>query len=249
MVTEIGKNARAVVQRGRRRQRRTKGCRRAGVRQFANGRLSRPRRLILVVGRLIGGMLGMVSGKVAHLLDAIRQWNRIDGSPEAVSFFDEVIAVYQSANQDDRSQMRCAVAENRAVWNLLGDDALSHYLNRVRHDRDALSSLRSSLLVCSITGGIADWRDTIVWLESLWDDGRERGVDPWPHFLEIASISETRNCHGISGMSTNGLFINAVCNRVYEERQRAERRRHQDRGTVDELIPRRRTRRWWKFWA
>jgi hypothetical protein len=178
--------------------------------------------------------------EVGRLIDTIRRWDRIDSSDEVVSFCDQLLAVYQSAYAENRSLMRGSVAKNRAIWNVLGDDCLSHYLEHVRQNRDATAFLRSSLLVCSLTCGLADWRDTIVWLVQLWDDAKQLGIDPRPHFDDIAAMSETKNCHGFSGMSTNGLFINAINVRTHD----AERRSHAAR-LVERHTPRRP---WWKFW-
>jgi hypothetical protein len=183
----------------------------------------------------------MASEEVGRLIDTIRQWDRIDSSCEAVSFCDQLLSVYQSADAEDRSLLRSSVTKNRAVWNILGDDCLSHYLAHIRQNGDALSVLRSCLAVCSLTCGLADWRDTIVWLEGLWDKAKQAGIDPRPHFDEAAAMSDTKNSHGISGMSTNGLFLNAIHNRTCDAEQRSHGTRLAERHTTK--------RPWWKFWA
>jgi hypothetical protein len=180
----------------------------------------------------------MASEEVGRLADTIRQWDRIDSSCEAVSFCDQLLVVYQSADAEDRSLLRDAVGKNRSVWNALGDDCLSHYIDEIRQKRDATLLLRSSLVICSLTCGLADWRDTFVWLEQLWDDAKQQGIDPRPHFEEVAAMSETKNCHGILCMSTNGLFLHAI--RMHD----TWRPTH-----AAPLVKRHPPRRpWWKFW-
>jgi hypothetical protein len=203
----------------------------------------------------------MASEEVGRLVDTIRQWDRIDSSCEMVSFCDQLLAVYQSADAEDRSLMRGAVEKNRFVWNAMGENCLWNYLGRIRQNRDATSVLRSSLIICALTYGLADWRDTIVWLEELWDEAKQSGIDPRPHFDEIAEMADTENLHGISRMSTNGLFINAIYNRTHDaellsqlmrlmEKHTPNRTHDAERHSYGTPLAKGHTpkRPWWKFW-
>ena len=157
--------------------------------------------------------------------------------------------------------MRNSVAKNRSVWNAMGENCLWNYLGHIRQNRDSTSVLRSSLIVCALTYGLADWRDTIVWLEELWDEAKQMGIDPRPHFDEIAAMSDTKNLHGISRMSTNGLFINEIYKQTHDaelgsqlmrlmERHTPNRTHDAERHSYGTPLAKRQTpkRPWWKFW-
>jgi hypothetical protein len=148
--------------------------------------------------------------------EQVRQWDGAASREEALAFFDRLCESYLQADPPLRSRIRQAVAGSPAVYRSLPSDSLGAVgigpclalaAERAEAKKDYLAYLRSALLTISLTGGFGDWRDTIVWLGRLREEARKRGIDPRPHFGEVAALSDCENRHGISEMSTRDLFM------------------------------------------
>ena len=150
------------------------------------------------------------------IYDQMKHWNGVASREETLAFFDRVCESYLQAPPPHREGIRRAAAGNPMAYRSLLYDSLGAvgrgpYLalaaDRSEAQGNYLAYLRIALLTISITGGFGDWRDTIVWLHSLHEEARRRGIDTRPHFEGIAAVSDSGNQHGISEMSTRDLIL------------------------------------------
>ena len=70
-----------------------------------------------------------------------------------------------------------------------------------------LAFLRGWLIAVSLTGGCADWRDTIVGLSEIRRNAERFGEEVSSYFVEIAATADRTNQLGISEMSTHDLIL------------------------------------------
>jgi hypothetical protein len=147
----------------------------------------------------------------AAFLLRVEQWTRGQPATEVIPFIEELFTRYLAACEDERQAIRQAVRANRELWNIVGDDDISMYLGHLATDpvTDVLQCLRGWLIAVSMTGGCADWRDTILVLTDLREKAEAQGIATRFHFTQIAATAEGGNTHGISGMSTRELMWSA----------------------------------------
>jgi hypothetical protein len=205
------------------------------------------------------------------ICEQVKQWNGVASREETLAFFDRLCESYLQAHPPLRGEIRQAVAGNpmayrSLLYDSLGAVGIGPYLalaaERAVAERNYLAYLRLALLTISLTGGFGDWRDTIVWLGSLHEEARKRGIDARPHFEEIAVLSDSENQHGISEMSTRDLILSGagLCHvegKVVEKTDLLRRlgvRPDAPFGSPAtshqaSLGPSGRRRPWWRFWG
>jgi hypothetical protein len=141
-----------------------------------------------------------------HVLHRLGQWRRGKPEAEVVPFVEDLFRRYMAAGEHERRSIRQAVGANRALWDV-GDSDINLYLGHISRDAGAvLGRLRGWLIAVSLTGGFADWRDTIVFLEKLRQEAEAQGIATRPHFEQIAATAESGDIHGMSEMSTRDLI-------------------------------------------
>jgi hypothetical protein len=205
------------------------------------------------------------------ICEQVKHWNGAASHEEALSFFDRLCESYLQADPPLRNEIRQAVTGNSTVYQSLLYDSLSTVgsgpclamaAERAETETNYVAYLRSALLTISLTGGFGDWRDTILWLARLHEEALKRGIDPEPHFEEIAALSDSENQHGISGMSTRELIWSGggVMRIKRESREKAaepgtlgvhQRKRVPSYNTASGA-PEPQTqahRPWWRFWG
>ncbi len=110
--------------------------------------------------------------------------------------------LYVSANHEDRTTVRRMVAANRSIKKVLDD---GWFLRTVSPDSDYVHYLRLNLIAVSMSDGGFNPRDTIAKLKQWMEDARSRGLDPTPHFQEIANISNDQTSFSARGLITQAL--------------------------------------------
>jgi hypothetical protein len=183
-----------------------------------------------------------------ELVERVEQWKRCQPDAEVVRFVGELFGRYLETGQDDRGSIRQAVVANRELWNVLGDDDICLYLNRVARDQATgiEQNLRGWLIAVSLTGGCADWRDTIVVLSKVREYAETKGIATRMHFEQIAATADDENTHGISEMSTRDL-IWAAADPNWFEGERSNKADASSRGQPKAASQPHRP--WWRFWT
>lgn len=110
--------------------------------------------------------------------------------------------LYLGANHEDRTTVRRMVASNRSVKKVLDE---GWFLRAVPPDPDFTRYLRLNLAAVSMTDGGFDYRGTLGKLKQWLQDARSRGLDPVPHYQEIASISNDQASFSAKGLITQAL--------------------------------------------
>ena len=110
--------------------------------------------------------------------------------------------LYLGANHEDRTTVRRMVAANRSVKKVLDE---GWFLRSVSPDADFARYLRLNLAAVSMTDGGFDYRGTLGKLKQWVQDARNRGVDPAPHFTEIANISNDQASFSAKGLLTQAM--------------------------------------------
>jgi hypothetical protein len=110
--------------------------------------------------------------------------------------------LYAGANHEDRTTVRRMVAANRSLKKVLAD---GWFLRGVSPEPDYLRYLRLNLVAVSITDGGFNPRDTLDKLKQWMQDARSRGLDPTPHYQEIADISNDQTSFSAKGLITQAL--------------------------------------------
>jgi hypothetical protein len=114
----------------------------------------------------------------------------------------ELADLYLGANLEDRTTVRRMVAANRSLKKVLDD---GWFLTTVSPNADYVRYLRLNLTAVSVTDGGFDPRATIAKLKQWIQDARSRGIDPTPHFQEIANISNDQTSFSARGLITQAL--------------------------------------------
>jgi hypothetical protein len=205
------------------------------------------------------------------ICEQVKQWNGVATREDTLAFFDRLCENYLQAHPQLRGDIRQAVTGNpmayqSLLYDSLGAVGVGPYLalaaERAEAERNYLAYLRLALLTISCTGGFGDWRDTIVWLGSLHEEARQRGIDARPHFEEIAALSDGENQHGISEMSTRDLILSGggLCDlegKVVEKTELLRRLGARPDAPFGSSAtspqgspgPYGRRRPWWRFWG
>ena len=110
--------------------------------------------------------------------------------------------LYIGANHEDRTTVRRMVAANRSLKKILDD---GWFLRGVSPDADYVRYLRLNLAAVSMTDGGFDYRGTLGRLKQWAQEARSRGIDPAPHFQEIAGISNDQASFSARGLMTQAL--------------------------------------------
>lgn len=149
-----------------------------------------------------------------ELIEKMTAWKASVGNIEAVHqpgdaelqpVYGELIDLanlYLGANHEDRTTVRRMVASNRSVKKVLDE---GWFLRSVSPDADFVRYLRLNLAAVSMTDGGFDYRGTLGKLKQWVQDARNRGVDPAPHFTEIANISNDQASFSAKGLLTQAM--------------------------------------------
>jgi hypothetical protein len=122
-------------------------------------------------------------------LSAIREQRLADydPAPEIESILERMCAEYLIASPTERERCRAAVSDSDVVRSfLLGYVASS--ADRIRSPED-LGPLRRGLAAASIENCATDYRDVLLALAKLFVWAERAGIDPVPHFREVARMS------------------------------------------------------------
>jgi hypothetical protein len=114
----------------------------------------------------------------------------------------ELCDLYMGAGLEQQVTVRRMVASNRSVKKVLDS---GWFLKNVSPDADYVKYLRLNLIGVSMTDGGFDFRDTIAKLKQWAQDARKRGIDPAPHYREIANISSDQASFSAKGLITQAL--------------------------------------------
>jgi len=171
-----------------------------------------------------------------EFLDRVERWKQGLPKAEVVQFVEELFSRYLEACEDDRVPIRQAVQANVELWNVNGGDDICLYLNHLANDKanGIERHLRGWLIAVSLTGGCANWQDTINVLWRYRLHAEAQGIATRIHFDQIAPTADDGNCHGISEMSTRDLISAAGNPPIPEVSQPQEMSQPQ--------------RQWWRFW-
>jgi hypothetical protein len=129
-------------------------------------------------------------------LSAIREQRlaKYDPGPDIESILERMCAEYLIASPTERERCRAAVSDKDAVQSfLLGYVATC--ADRIRSPED-LGPLRHGLAAASIENCAKDYRDVLVALAKLVVWAERAGIDPVPHFREVARMSSDAKPHG-----------------------------------------------------
>lgn len=114
----------------------------------------------------------------------------------------ELCNLYLGANLEQRTTIRRMAAANRSVKAVLDK---GWFLRPLSPDADFVRYLRLNLVGVSIADGGFDYRDTLAKLKQWLQDARSRGIDPAPHYREIADISNDQASFSAKGLMTQAL--------------------------------------------
>lgn len=141
--------------------------------------------------------------------EALLKWIATVDSLDGNNHCGEILERFRKGTFDERRSFEEAVRSNPIVWSTSKTSLFDHYLESCAKDR----YWREALTIVALTRGFGDWRETIMWLESAW----KRTPDSRLKLDELHAIGPLAcrtNAHGISGMSTQGLILNAFFNIV-----------------------------------
>jgi hypothetical protein len=110
--------------------------------------------------------------------------------------------LYLGANHEDRTTVRRMVAANRSIKKVLAE---GWFVHTVSPDADFTRYLRLNLAAVSMADGGFDYQGTLGKLKQWMQDARSRGIDPVPHFNEVASISNDQASFSGKGIITQAL--------------------------------------------
>jgi hypothetical protein len=145
---------------------------------------------------------------IVPLVLQISTWRGKAGDVPLLSFWTNVLQVFEASPDSAREYLTTAVKSNSAALNtLLSDEVLAvgagPYLTAPSKHSDGesetVSWLRKVLCVVSLTEGFEDSRDTMIFLANLWRKAEDCGLDPTPHFQHYADISSDRSDHTFCG--------------------------------------------------
>jgi len=187
----------------------------------------------------------------------LKEWNAASSIEQIVDFFDGLCNTYRHANADERKAIREAIKHNHNIYSALLYDSIAAVGNgpylailaETKRLKDYASYLDAALTVVSITGGFGDSRDTLLWLDRLWDDAEEHGVNPRPNFESAANLSDTtENRLSMFGGSTKGMILQCVCYSPNTGKLRAEREMPESGAQARLADKKTKRKRWWKLW-
>ncbi len=114
----------------------------------------------------------------------------------------ELANLYLGANLEQRTTVQRMVAGNRSIKKMLDT---GWFLKNVPPDPDYVKYLRLNLAAVSMTDGGFNPRDTIGRLKQWLQDARSRGIDPVPHYTEIANVSNDQASFSAKGLITQAM--------------------------------------------
>ena len=151
-----------------------------------------------------------------------------DPYQDMYALLDQLCPIYLSAGPQQRAEIRSAVSDKEGIW--------SGLINYVYRAADRLQSsadrewLRLGLAAVSIEDCRIDFRDTVVALAELYVATEKAGIDPEPHFREVAELSS----HQVSsGGSTSVSEILAK----FDSYAVLKERRNQSEGRGEKEAP------------
>jgi hypothetical protein len=109
-----------------------------------------------------------------------------DPYADLFAMLEELCSLYLSSDAATRSQVREMIADrNMADWVRFYAEQLAQNIN----GPEDVGMLRQALAAISIENCGIDYRDTLLSLANLYVKAEESGLDPKPHFADIADIS------------------------------------------------------------
>jgi hypothetical protein len=195
---------------------------------------------------------------VDELIAALAKWLEVTEFEQAVGIIDRLCEAYRRADDVQRDAIRKAVRQCRDVYALffydsvgwVGSGSYLTWVAKVKGEQNYSESLSAGLTAVSITGGFGDSRDTLLWLDKLWDAAEYHGIDPRPFFRSIAEISDTtQNRLDAFGGSTKGLILLLLEYSPHTGKPRSgiPAAKHVPQTSVSEQGKTKR-KPWWKFW-
>jgi hypothetical protein len=139
-----------------------------------------------------------------------------DPFPEIHALLVPLCAFYIVAEKDHREAIRKAVRGKGGVINCLCG-AIQRGKERL-HSSEDQEWLRFGLAAASIEDGGSDFRDILKALAELWVAAEKVGIDPKPHFQEIAKISNDAPVHP-DGTSISSMLANFHTYAVLKEQK------------------------------
>lgn len=119
---------------------------------------------------------------------------RYDPQPEIEGIIDRMCSEYLSATPQEREQGRSLISDRETVLAyLLG--YVHSAAKRVSITKE-IEHLRRGLAAASIENCASDYRDVLMALADLWVAAERAGIDPQPHFREMASLSSDQKPRG-----------------------------------------------------
>ena len=123
-------------------------------------------------------------------LKALESSAMSDGNPafELYQILDDVCPAYLHASTEERETLRRMVGDRRSLSDLVRSyaDHIAEQISSV----DDVERLRTGLAAISIENCRTDFRDTITSLADLFVRAEEVGIDPEPHFRDVAELSD-----------------------------------------------------------
>jgi hypothetical protein len=135
---------------------------------------------------------------------------------EITEFMNQLCLAYLSASTSQREKIR-SLRRDRANFPGSFDNYIRESADRLRSFKDQ-QWLRLGLAAASIENLYNDFRDTLLALSELYVASEEVGIDPRPHFQEIADISSDTPAHP-DGTSTKSMLANFHTYAVLKERK------------------------------
>lgn len=135
---------------------------------------------------------------------------------EITEFMNQLCLAYLSASTSQREEIR-SMRRDRAKFPGSFDSYIRESADRIRSSKDQ-QWLRLGLAAASIENLYDDFRDTLLALTELYVASEEVGIDPRPHFQEIANISSDAPA-GPDNTSTKSMLANFHTYAILKERK------------------------------
>jgi hypothetical protein len=124
--------------------------------------------------------------------NGIRQ--RFDPQPELRVIMEELAPAYLVASAEERATIRKVVSERPKLADLIRQYA-EMVADEVATPQD-VDKLRRGLAAISIEDRRNDYRETLTALAKLFIHAEDAGIDPMPHFVQVAELSSNEDVPG-----------------------------------------------------
>lgn len=139
--------------------------------------------------------------------EPLLKWIDTVDSFDGANFCGEILERFRKASVEERQRYEKAVRLNPIVWSTSKTSLFDFHLKSCPRDQ----YWREVLTIVALTRGFPDWRETIMWLESAWKQSSDSQLK-LDELHAIGPLACRTNSHGVSGMSTQGLILNAFFN-------------------------------------